>query len=124
MSASIFSQNPGGDLCGSRHYCSVVIESSSSICSRKKSDGSFSLVIGLLLALHTPVWMALVFYKDKVWHDEVAASATKFPLVDFIRFLSTWLIDFTPWFANAMLSIFLGILFLCMGFSTRNGTMK
>lgn len=124
MVVSNFSQSPGGDLCGSRRYRSVVIESSLSILPRKKSDGFFALVVGLLLALHTPVWVALVFYKDKVGPDEVEESPKKSLVVGFLRFLSTWLLDFTPWFANAMLSVFLGILFLCMGFSTRKVATK
>ena len=122
MVASVLSSSTGDkNLCGSkrvRRCRSVVIEVSSPRLPGRIPGGCLALFIGLLLALHTPVWVALVFYKDKVWRVEGTESTTPSPMVAILRFLSSWLLDFTPWIANSMLSVFLGVLFLCIGFST------
>mmetsp|Transcript_17547 Transcript_17547/g.43767 ORF Transcript_17547/g.43767 Transcript_17547/m.43767 type:complete len:131 (+) Transcript_17547:199-591(+) len=121
MVASILSSSTGDDLCGSkrvRRCRAVVIEASSPLLPGRNPGGCFALFMGLILALHTPVWVALVFYKDKVWHDEGTESTATSPMVAILRFLSSWLLDSTPWIANSMLAVFLGVLFLCMGLST------
>ena len=97
---------------------SFVIETSSPPTrSDGKRGGVCALFIGLVLALHTPLWLAMVFYKEKVWEYD-STSEPLSATTAFLRFISRWVLDFTPWFANALLSIFLGVLFLYMGMST------
>jgi len=72
----------------------------------------FPLVAGILLALHTPAWLLVVFYQES---DETNGKSV------LRTFLSKWLLEFVPWFANAGLSFFLGILFLYMGAAVWDG---
>jgi hypothetical protein len=78
------------------------------------SPGTCALVLGLFLVLYTPLWMALLSYKDTL--DEGSSMPT--------RFLFKWILEFTPWLANAVLSIFLGGLFLYLGWASVRGIDK
>jgi di/tricarboxylate transporter len=94
---------------GASHH--VVIETSSPIRPRGNTGGMCALAIGLFLALHTPTWVAMVFSKE----DDNGENSSQISPSSILRFGSWWLLEFTPWFANALLSVFLGVLFLCMG---------
>jgi len=107
-----------------RNAPTLVIETTTPIRSSGNPNGVIALVIGLVLALHTPAWVLLVIYKEEVWSTESesgsdADSTTATPgsalNIYLLQFFSRYLLDFTPWFANAMLSIFVGVLFVCMG---------
>jgi hypothetical protein len=103
----------------SSNHQAVVIETAQPIRSSGNPVGICALIIGLFLALHTPAWVLLVFYKEDVWSLDTTESAGTIPAnTVLLRFLSRWLLEFTPWFANAMLSVFLGVLFLYLGFAT------
>mmetsp|Transcript_113768 Transcript_113768/g.232775 ORF Transcript_113768/g.232775 Transcript_113768/m.232775 type:complete len:137 (-) Transcript_113768:675-1085(-) len=90
----------------------VVIETNRPIGPRGIPPGVCALAIGLFLALHTPAWVVLVSYRETI------RESTETTSILFLRFLSRWLLEFTPWFANAVLSVFLGVLFLHLGRAT------
>mmetsp|Transcript_2343 Transcript_2343/g.4726 ORF Transcript_2343/g.4726 Transcript_2343/m.4726 type:complete len:132 (+) Transcript_2343:178-573(+) len=92
------------------------------------SAGVIALVIGLCLVLHTPAWLILISHKDEsiVLPDgddsqstttAITATTTTTTIL-LLRFLSRWLLEFTPWLANALVSFFFGGLFLYMGAAT------
>ena len=92
-----------------RNHPGVVrVEATAPIKSSPLSTGGIALAIGTFLALHTPSWLVLVFCFETDEHKDHHDSLP-------IRLLSRWLLDFTPWLANALLSFFLGVLCLCLG---------
>lgn len=110
---------PASSAANTRNHRADVIETASPIRSSGNPVGICALAIGLFLALHTPAWVVLVFYKEDAWSLETTETAGTIPATTvLLRFLSRWLLEFTPWFANAMLSVFLGVLFLYLGFAT------
>ena len=98
------------------HEPSVVVKTSKPIRSKKKKSkiGHFGSFFGFLMVLHTPVWIMMAFTKDDI--DPTAeAELASLPMGK--EFLTRWVLEFTPWFANAVLCVFLGILFFVLGFA-------
>ena len=110
------------------HRPSVVIETSKSVVPPKpKKIGGLSACFGILLVLHTPLWIMLTFYKEDLPDKTTIVVDKELELeleglsstttMQFLRHVSRWILEFTPWFANALLCIFLGLVFLVAGFA-------
>ena len=75
--------------------------------------GLYALMLGLCLVLHTPAWLILISYKEEMM--QMAGENSKSSSL--IAYLSYWILEFIPWFANALLSMFLGCLMLILGYA-------
>lgn len=96
----------------------IEIETETPIRSSTTPVGLYALLIGLCLALHTPAWLVLLSYKDDITARGDSGTDTATFSTVFLRLVSHWLLEVTPWFANALLSIFLAGLFLYLGLAT------
>eukprot|EP00536_Pseudo-nitzschia_multiseries_P006865 jgi/Psemu1/286744/fgenesh1_pg.151_\ len=81
--------------------------------------GIVALAIGLCLVLHTPAWVVLVSYQDAIQDSNSTLAVA--PGTQLLRFLSWWILECIPWLANALLSFFLGGLFLYLGVASIRG---
>jgi len=72
-----------------------------------------ALISGLGLALHTPAWVILLSYKEELL--QVGGESKN--ISSLVAFVSYWILEFIPWFANALLSMFLGCLMFILGYS-------
>ena len=96
----------------------ISVDSSSMSSSSSPNFGLHALIIGLCLVLYTPTWLILLSYKlddeDDI-EDTTSTSSSQSLLL--YQFISYSILEFIPWFANAMVSIFLACLFLYLGYS-------
>ena len=85
--------------------------------------GLYALIIGLCLVLYTPTWLILLSYKldddENVIEDTTSTSTSTSSSQSLLlyQFISYLILEFIPWFANAIVSIFLACLFLYLGYS-------
>ena len=97
-----------------------VDSSSMSSSSSSPNFGLYALIIGLCLVLYTPTWLILLSYKlddeDDI-EDTTSMSTSSSQSLLLYQFISYSILEFIPWFANAMVSIFLACLFLYLGYS-------
>ena len=79
-----------------------------------RGGGRWALAAGVVLALHTPAWVILVFCREDLAAANAPGGDGTLPGI-LLRFPARWILGFTPWIANALLSVFLGVLFVCLG---------
>ena len=105
-------------IIGSETITISVDSSSMSSSSSSPNFGLYALIIGLCLVLYTPTWLILLSYKhddeDDI-EDTTSTSSSQSLLLS--QFISYSILEFIPWFANAIVSIFLACLFLYLGYS-------
>jgi hypothetical protein len=110
---------------------SVDSSSISSSSSSSKNIGLYALIIGLCLILYTPAWLILLSYKQDE-NDEIeneiedttstSTSSSSQLLLLLYQFISYSILEFIPWFANAIVSIFFASLFIYLGYSNIRNT--
>ena len=97
----------------------ISVDSSSMSSSSSPNFGVYALILGLCLVLYTPTWLILLSYKhdddENVIEDTTSTSSSQSLLLS--QFISYSILEFIPWFANAIVSIFLACLFLYLGYS-------
>ena len=99
----------------------ISVDSSSMSSSSSPNFGLYALIIGLCLVLYTPTWLILLSYKhdddENVIEDTTSTSTSSSQSLLLYQFISYSILEFIPWFANAIVSIFLACLFLYLGYS-------
>ncbi|OEU08377.1 hypothetical protein FRACYDRAFT_250170 [Fragilariopsis cylindrus CCMP1102] len=99
----------------------ISVDSSSMSSSSSHNFGVYALIIGLCLVLYTPTWLILLSYKldddENVIEDTTSTSTSSSQSLLLYQFISYLILEFIPWFANAIVSIFLACLFLYLGYS-------